>query len=60
MRTKFVEFCEARAAADPDFVLITADLGYGIFDSFRANCGSQFVNIGVAEQNLIGVATGDA
>ena len=60
MRTKFVEFCEARAAADPNFVLITADLGYGIFDRFRANCGSQFVNIGVAEQNLIGVATGDA
>ena len=56
---KFVEFCEV-ALPLIRFVLITADLGHGIFDSFRANCGSQFINIGVAEQNLIGVATGDA
>lgn len=60
MRHNFVEFIEARAKADPHFVLITADLGYGIFDQFRAEFPDQFINVGVAEQNLIGMATGMA
>ena len=60
MRQNFVDFIEARAEADPHFVLITADLGYGMFDNFRVKFPDQFINVGVAEQNMIGIATGMA
>jgi transketolase len=41
-----------------DVVLITGDLGFGLFESFSEKFPSQFINIGIAEQNMIGVATG--
>jgi transketolase len=39
-------------------MLLTADLGFGVFDSYRERFPQQFINVGVAEQNMIGVATG--
>ena len=41
-----------------DLVLITGDLGFGLFEGFSEKLPSQFINIGIAEQNMIGVATG--
>ena len=41
-----------------DVVLITGDLGFGLFEDFSEKFPSQFVNIGIAEQNMIGVSTG--
>ena len=41
-----------------DVVLITGDLGFGLFEDFSEKFPSQFVNIGIAEQNMIGVAAG--
>ena len=41
-----------------DVVLITGDLGFGLFENFSEKFPSQFVNIGIAEQNMIGVSTG--
>jgi transketolase len=38
--------------------LITADLGFGLFDDFVKRCPKQFLNVGIAEQNMIGIATG--
>ena len=47
------------AAADDDrFVVLSGDHGYALFDPLRATHGTQFVNVGVAEQNMIGVAAG--
>lgn len=60
MRQTFVDFCEGRARADAKFFLLSADLGYGIFDSFRSSFNDRFINVGVAEQNMIGIATGMA
>ena len=39
-------------------VLITGDLGFGLFEDFSEKFPSQFINIGIAEQNMIGVASG--
>src|SRR5882724_10474731 len=39
-------------------VLLTGDLGFAVLDEFRARCPQQFYNVGVAEQNLAGVAAG--
>lgn len=47
-----------RAAADPRVVLLTGDHGYALFDGFRAACPDQYLNAGVAEQNMVGVAAG--
>ena len=41
-----------------DVVLITGDLGFGLFENFSEKFPSQFINIGIAEQNMIGVSTG--
>jgi transketolase len=41
-----------------DVVLITGDLGFGLFEDFSEKFPSQFINIGIAEQNMIGVSTG--
>ena len=58
MRDAFVNKLEFLAKNDPDLILITGDLGFGIFDKFRITFPKQFINAGIAEQNMIGVATG--
>ena len=49
---------EALAAEDPRVMLITGDLGFGVLDGFARRRPRQFLNAGVAEQNMTGVATG--
>jgi transketolase len=39
-------------------MLLTADLGFGVLTDFAARFPRQFLNVGVAEQNMTGVATG--
>lgn len=48
------------ARADRRVILLTADLGFGVLDDFARELPDQFVNVGVAEQAMIGVATGMA
>lgn len=60
MRDQFVEQLRKRAIADPRIMLITGDLGFGVFDQYRLDCPTQFLNAGVAEQNMTAVATGMA
>ena len=58
MRHDFVRgLCEL-AAEDPRIVLLTADLGFGTIEAFADRFPDRFINVGVAEQSLIGVATG--
>jgi transketolase len=46
------------ARKDRRVVLLTGDHGYALFDEFRRLCPDQFLNAGVAEQNMVGVAAG--
>ena len=48
------------AKADSRVVLLTADLGFGVLDEFAQVLPDQLINVGVAEQAMIGVATGMA
>ena len=58
MRDHFVKrLCEL-AAQNPRIMLVTGDLGFSVLDEFRHRFPDQFVNAGVAEQNMIGLATG--
>jgi transketolase len=46
------------ANKNKNIVLITGDLGFGLFEDFAEQFPNQFINIGIAEQNMIGVAAG--
>jgi transketolase len=58
MREVFVATLTEICAADPSVVLLTGDLGFGVLDGFRERFPRQFVNAGVAEQNLTALAAG--
>ncbi len=58
MRAAFSRELVAAAQADERVVLLTGDHGYALFDDFRKACPDQYINAGVAEQNMVGVAAG--
>lgn len=58
MRTTFIETLLQEAERDERIWLLTADLGYSVLEPFAARFADRYVNVGVAEQNLIGVAAG--
>ncbi len=58
MRTTFIQTLCAVAERDQRVWLLTADLGYSVLEPFRDRFPGRYVNVGVAEQNLIGVAAG--
>jgi len=58
MRAAFSDALVAAAMADPKVVLLTGDHGYALFDAFRKARPAQYINCGVAEQNMVGVAAG--
>jgi transketolase len=58
MRNAFIETLAELAERDPRVILLTGDLGFGVLESFSERFPDRFYNVGVAEQNMIGVATG--
>lgn len=60
MRDTFVRTLRGLAERDPRVLLMTGDLGFGVLTSFAKDLPKQYLNVGVAEQNLTGVACGAA
>ena len=58
MRDAFIARLGILAERNPRIFLITGDLGFGVLDKFGTTFSHQFLNVGVAEQNMTGVATG--
>ncbi len=58
MREAFVNTLLKAAEADPRIYLLTADLGFTVFERFQEKFPDRFINVGVAEANLIGCASG--
>ena len=58
MRTAFIKALSDICEQDADVLLLTGDLGFGVLNDFRRRFPDQFFNVGVAEQNLAGVAAG--
>jgi transketolase len=58
MRDVFVKALTRIAEERPEVMLLTADLGFGVLDDFAARFPAQFLNVGIAEQNMTGLATG--
>lgn len=60
MRKEFIETLTAIAEEDERIRFLTADMGFGLIDTFRNRHPERFYNLGCAEQNMIGVAIGMA
>lgn len=58
MRTAFFNSLSELAAADTAVMLVVGDIGFGLADKFAARFPAQFVNAGVAEQQMTGLAAG--
>lgn len=58
MRHAFIESLVALADSDSRVMLLVGDLGYGVVEPFIEKHPSNFVNAGVSEQNMTGMAAG--
>lgn len=58
MRDSFIQRLTELAQRDPRIMLLTGDLGFGVLNDYMRRCPRQFLNAGVAEQNMTGLATG--
>ena len=58
MRDAFVKALLAHAHADKRVMLVTGDLGFGVLTAFSQELPAQYINAGVAEQNMTGLSAG--
>jgi transketolase len=58
MRNAVLDALLELAGRDERIVLLTGDLGFTVLEPFAERHPDRFYNVGVAEQNMIGVATG--
>lgn len=58
MRDAFIGTLCERMATDDSLFFLAADLGAPALDRIRAEYPDRFINVGIAEQNLINVAAG--
>lgn len=58
MRPAFINTLQELAKEDDRIFLLTADVGFLVFERFMKEFPDRYLNVGVAEQNMIGVAAG--
>jgi transketolase len=60
MRNAFIQELVTLARLHPQIALIVGDLGYSVIEPFADEFPDRFINAGVAEQNMTGLAAGMA
>jgi transketolase len=60
MRDTFVKTLIELAKVDKNIHLLTGDLGFGVLKPYWEQLPAQFTNVGIAEQNMTGIAAGMA
>jgi transketolase len=60
MRNAFIDELMALAGKHPNVALIVGDLGFSVVEPFAERFPDRFINAGVAEQNMMGLAAGMA
>lgn len=58
MRTAFIKGLMKAASQDHNLWLLTGDLGYSFLEQFSSTFPKRFINVGVAEQNMMSIAAG--
>ena len=60
VRNAFIQELILLAESNEQIVLVVGDLGYSVVEPFAARFPDRFINAGVAEQNMTGLAAGMA
>ena len=58
MRTAFIDQLMKEARKNDKIFLLVGDLGYNVVEPFAREFPNRFRNVGIAEQNMAGVAAG--
>jgi transketolase len=58
MRIAFTKTLFEEAQKNKQIILVTADMGFSVFETFRDTLPKQYLNSGIAEQNTTGLAAG--
>lgn len=58
MRDTFLQSVYENMLQDSDIFFVSADFGSPVLDKIRGDCAERFLNVGIAEQNLINVSAG--
>jgi len=58
MRNKFIDLIYQEMASNESIVFLTADMGINLVEKVQKDYPDRFHNVGIAEQNLIGIAAG--
>jgi len=58
MRRTFAKFLKEAISNNSNIVLVTSDLGYGLFDEIRDEFPNNFINCGASEQLMMGLCVG--
>lgn len=58
MRTAFIKELVKEAKINKSIFLIVADLGFSVVEPFAEQFPDRFLNVGIAEQNMAGIASG--
>lgn len=58
MRTAFINALMGIADRDKRIFLLCGDLGYSVLEPFAQKFPDRFINVGIAEQNMTGIAVG--
>ncbi len=58
MRTAFINQLVEEARKDPSIFLLTGDLGFSVLEPFIKEFPDRYINVGIAEQNMTGIAAG--
>ncbi len=60
MRQQFINLLSEKAKSDPKTILIVGDVGFNFIEDFAKKFPNQFLNCGIQEQTMIGIACGMA
>ena len=58
MRAKIIEILFEKMKEDDKIFFLTADMGINMVEKFEEHFSNRFLNVGIAEQNLIGISAG--
>lgn len=58
MRNAFAQEITKLGQEREDLILLSGDIGNRMFDKYQEHCPERFYNCGIAEANMIGMATG--
>ena len=58
MRTNFINQLIEEARHNDKIFLLVGDLGYHVVEPFEKEFPDRFLNVGIAEQNMTGIAAG--